>query len=228
MTYNVFDGYRETNNYNFEIYDEEEAVEKFRKLCEPNISFDIESTCWFYLVTYYLHKCGYEIKEFPRVLARPPLEPGEFTYGEIRDEIISQGGDENGTVRYDTRRGFVKKLTFEKKIKHITIDDEINQKFMEISNRHASFNTMSKDEKLAELANLIENMIKIDGSYHTLDYSSVCFDYITDHIVKSYRKKMHCFRHSTNDAIEERKSYTEEQKDFLVDYGVVIIKSIFH
>lgn len=77
---------------------------------------------------------GYEIKEFPRVLARPPAEPGDFTYGEIRNRIITQGDDDNGTVRYALRRKFVAGLTFEQKSDHIDIDNLINQKFAEISN----------------------------------------------------------------------------------------------
>ena len=56
---------------------------------------------------------GYEIKEFPRILARPPVDPNDFTYGDIRNKIIAEGGDYNGTVRYATRRTFVAGLTFE-------------------------------------------------------------------------------------------------------------------
>ena len=63
-------------------------------------------------------------------------------------------------VRYASRRKFVAGLTFELKSSHIDIDDLINQKFVEISNRQASFNNMSTDEKLAEIANLIENLLK--------------------------------------------------------------------
>ena len=56
---------------------------------------------------------GYEIKEFPRILARPPVDPTDFTYRDIRNRIIALGGDDNGTVRYATRRTFVADLTFE-------------------------------------------------------------------------------------------------------------------
>ena len=47
-----------------------------------------------------------------------------------------------------------------------------------------------------------------------------------DTIVKNYRKKMQCFRHCTDEAIEERKTYSEEQKNFLVDYGLTMVKAI--
>lgn len=209
------------------MYDVEEAITKFKELCQPDVDcYDSEKECWFYLVTYYLYKMGYEIKEFPRVLARPPVQPNDFAYGEIRNRIIAQGGDDNGTVRYAVRREFVASFTFELKSSHIDIDNLINQKFVEISNRQASFNNMSTDEKFAEIANLIENSLKKNGKFITPDYSKICFDYIANDIVTRYRKKMHCFRHATDEAIAERNSYSQDQKNFFVNYGLAIINVI--
>lgn len=228
MTFNIFSGYEETNDYKFEVFDTEETISKFKELCQPEETFsNNENKCWFYLVSYYLFKNGYEIKDFPRVLARPPMDPSDFTYKEIRNKIIAIGNDDNGTVRYATRRAFVSSLTFELKSGNIDVDDFINRKFIEISNRQVSFNNMTTDEKLAEICNLIEHMLKKNGKFIKVDYSKTCFNYITDDIVIDYRKKMHCFRHSTDEAIKERASYTVEQKDFLVDYGLIIIKAIY-
>ena len=162
-TYNIFYGEEETQNYQFEIYDVEEAITKFKELCQPDVDFSGENKCWFYLITHYLHMLGYEIKEFPRILARPPVDPTDFTYRDIRNRIIALGGDDNGTVRYATRRTFVADLTFEQKSCNIEVNDSINQKFIEISTRQASFNSMHIDEKIAEIANLIENLLKQDG-----------------------------------------------------------------
>ena len=209
------------------MYDEEEVIKKFRELCQPNVSFyKNDDRCWFYLISYYLYKEGYEIKEFPRLLARPPIDPSDFVYVEIRNKIIAQGDDDNGTVRYAVRRKFVANLTFEQKSDHVDIDDSINQKFVEISNRQASFNNMSTDEKLAEIANLIENLLKKNGRFLSPDYSTICFDYISNDTVANYRQRMHCFRHATEEAIAERKKYSEKQKNFFVDYGLTIIKVI--
>ena len=85
---------------------------------------------------------------------------------------------------------------------------------------------MYTDEKLAEIANLIENMLKKDGEFIALEYEKVCCGFIDDAVVRKYRKKMQCFRHCTDEAITERKSYSEEQKNFLVDYGLTIVKAI--
>ena len=82
-----------------------------------------------------LDSFGYEIKEFPRILARPPIDPSEFTYGEIRNRIIAQGEDDNGIVRYATRRAFVAGLTFKQKSCHIEVGDSVDQKFIEISKK---------------------------------------------------------------------------------------------
>lgn len=86
---------------------------------------------------------------------------------------------------------------------------------------------MSLDEKLSEIANLTENLLKKNGKYVELDYSKICFEYISDDEVKSFRKKLHCFRHSTDEAIQERESYSDEQKNFMVDYGLTIVKVIY-
>lgn len=226
--YNVFSGEQEMYNYSFELYDTEEVIQKFRELCQPEVSFaGKENTCWFYLVTYYLYKNGYELKEFPRLLARPPVDPSEFTYKDIRNRMISEGKDDGGTVRYAARRVYVANLTFEVKTSHIEVDESIDQKFIEISTRNASFNSMSLDEKLSEIANLTENLLKKNGKYVELDYSKICFEYISDDEVKSFRKKLHCFRHSSDEAIQERESYSDEQKNFMIDYGLTIIKVIY-
>lgn len=225
--YNIFDGYQEVEDYEFEVYDVEEAINKFRELCQPDADVHSnEKKCWFYLIIYYLYKLGYEISEFPRLLSRPPVEPRDFTYGEIRNRIVALGEDDNGTVRYATRRKYVAGLSFEQRGNHINIDDSIEQRFIAISNRQASFNNMSIDEKLAEIANLIENMLKKDGKFISLDYSTVCFNYISEDMITSYRKRMHCFRHATEEAIIERNTYSDEQKNFFVDYGLTIIKVI--
>ena len=91
MVYNIFTGAEEVEDYEFVIYDAEEAITKYRELCQPEVNFDNEKKCWFYLISYYLYKIGFEIKEFPRILARPPVDPAEFTYTEIRNRIIAQG-----------------------------------------------------------------------------------------------------------------------------------------
>ena len=47
-----------------------------------------------------------------------------------------------------------------------------------------------------------------------------------DETIKKYRKQMQCFRHSSEKSIAERSSYTDVQKNFFVDFGIVIVKTI--
>ena len=216
----------EKSDYEFEVYDDEEAIVKFRELCLPNVDYNDENKCWFYLVTYYLYKAGYVIKEFPRILARPPIDPHDFAYDSIRNKMISLGIHDNGTVRYSARRIYVEKLIFQHTSNHPEIDDDINLKFIEISNRQASFNSMSTDEKLAEIVNLIEHLLKKDGNYITPNYSEISFDYISDNIVTSYRKKLQCFRHATDKALTERAEFSKEQKEFFIDFGITVNDTI--
>ena len=60
------------------------------------------------------------------MIARPPVEPTDFTYGDIRNRIIAEGNDDNGTVRYAPRRQYVANLTFIQKPDHIDIDNSID------------------------------------------------------------------------------------------------------
>lgn len=115
FVYNFFSGSEAEEDYVFYDYDAEEAITEFRKLCQPNVYFNIENTCWFYLITYYLFKNGYKIKEFLSIITRPPVDPTGFTYGDIRNRIIAQGDNDNGTIMYAIRRAFVASLTFEQK-----------------------------------------------------------------------------------------------------------------
>ena len=117
-------------------------------------------------------------------------------------------------------------MTFQQRAAQIELNEAVERKFEEISNRGASFQNMSMDEKLAEIANLIENLLKKNGKFLALDYASVCFGYIDDKTITTYRKQIQCFRHSAAESISERRSFSNEQKSFLIDYGLTIVKSI--
>lgn len=55
-----------------------------------------------------------------------------------------------------------------------------------------------------------------------IDYSDSC-DYLSDDIVKKFRNKLECFRHSTKEDLETRENFTQEQKQFLINFGLLII-----
>lgn len=213
---------------NFELFDDVDIIEKFKYLCQPNT--DIYSSYnrrLFYFICFYLFKNGYTIKEFPHLLKRPPYKPDEFTSNEIKSKLVLLGKQRaDGIVPYAERRLLIGNLTFEKD-SALEVEKNIDALFEKISTRHASFTLMSKDERLKEIANLIEYMLFKDDKFKELDYSSITFEYITNDLIKSYRKKLQCFRHSSGKSIEERKEFTTEQKNFMIDYGITIIKVIY-
>ncbi len=229
MVYNVFSGFIQKYNYKFEVFDLESAIVRFREICQPgyeNNTGNNEENCWFYVILFYLSKNNYHIKEFPNLIKHPPLSPYSFIYEDIRNSLLAEGKDENGIVTYNERRKLVRSLTFIKGEKHIQMEDDIERKFQEISNRDARFQEMHINEKLAEIINLIENLLKSNGNYISLDYSKECLGYIDDKIIRNYKQKMQCFRHSSPESISERNSLSDVQKNFLVDFGIVLVKGI--
>ena len=210
----------------YEAFDEEDVIKILKDLCEPNLDIHkIKNTRLFYFSLFYLHNNGYRIKEFPRIIDRPPEDPYKFTCIDIRNLAIEKGLVANGNVQYMTRRKIVENLTFQKNT-DVKVEDNIDKMFTEISTRNARFENMTIDEKIKEIANLIENLLCVDGNFIKLDYSKYCFKYIDDEIIKNYRKQIQCFRHASNNALEERKQFSKEQKEFLIDYGITIIKLI--
>lgn len=230
VVYNVFSGFdelQENVRTSFEVFGDEEAIEKFRMLCQPdNKCENKDDRCWFYLVSFFLDRNGYYIEEFPDVLRRPPDEPLTFIYNQIRDRAVKLHMDNDGTVTYDTRRQIVANLTFSRVSNTVVPGTSIDEQFRRISTRDASFNEMKIDEKISEIANLIENLLKENGNYIKLDYQKVSFEYISGNDIKRYRKQIQCFRHASETSIQERNKFTDLQKQFLIEYGLLICKTI--
>lgn len=101
-------------------------------------------------------------------------------------------------------------MSFVQKNENIDINDSINKKFIIISTRHESFSNMHIDNKLAEIANLIEHMLKKNGKFIELEYDKICFEFIDDSTIKKYRNKVQYFSHCTDEAISERNAHSKE------------------
>lgn len=214
--------------WKFDVYDPIEALSNIIDLCEPSFDeYTIVDNCLFYTSCYYIYKSGYRIKQFPDIVSRPYENLFKFTYDDIRNKLYSMGKKtSNGSVTWAERRAFVSDFELEKipgrTFKNFTLDE----KFREISNRSVLFSDMATDEKIAELNNMIEHLLKIDGKFIELDYSSISLSFIDEEAIKKYRKDTQCFRHKSEDAIEEKNKYTGLQKEFLIDYGILIVKTI--
>ena len=197
-------------------------------LCQPgNEPKSKEDRCWFYVVAYYLNACGYVIEQFPDVLSRPPKEPSSFTYNRIRDKALSLGLDDNGTVRWAVRRQLVSEMDFVRKSSSIAVGETLDQMIRRISAGNKRFGEMEIDEQLREIANLIENLLKENGKFIQLDYSKVTLGYVDGSTVKTLRQQLQCFRHASKESLNERDGFNEEQKRFLVDFGVTVCQAIY-
>ena len=84
---------------------------------------------------------------------------------------------------------------------------------------------MEQNEKLECICNVIENLLKKDGKFKKYMYSNH-LDIINDEKIRKYRNNLECFRHSTQEALEERKLYNDFEKDMLIRFGIFIIETI--
>lgn len=212
----------------FEVYDPLEALRKIIDLCEPSINeYTIFDNCLFYTSCYYIHRSGYRIKQFPNLVSRPYEDLFKFTYDDIRNRLISMGkGEANRSVIWAARRAFASEFELERIPGRTFKDLTLDEKFIEISNRSASFSEMETDEKIAELNNMIEHLLNKDGKYLVLDYSPIALSYINDESIKIYKKNTQCFRHKSENALNEKNNYTDLQKEFLIEYGIIIVTTI--
>lgn len=216
--------YSADNYFAFTYFDTSDIIKRFRDLCMPTNTHSNSENIEFILICYYLKVNGFYIKQFPNIIERP-TRLGEFSYDCIRDFIHSRD-NYSGTVTWAERRKLVNELEFIKKDNFQQIEEELSKKIQMISTRGAEFDNMTLEERLKELSNLLENMLKINGKFINVDYANIFLGYITEDNVKEYRKIIHCFRHATEEALNERNLYTNEQKKFLIDYVIVIANHI--
>lgn len=146
----------------------------------------------------------------------------------MRNYLINNGKSRNGSVPYSERRLLASQLEFKLNSTHLEISENIDEIFKKISTRNASFQEMATDEKLKEIINFLENIMKKDKAYIKLEYSEISFDYINDDFIKKYKNQIQCFRHASEQALLERKAFTELQKEFLIDLGIIIIKVVYN
>ena len=213
--------------FDFDVFDPQDALEKIKDLCEPNMNYTRKEEMLFYTSCYYIYKSGYRIKQFPDIVSRPHEDVSKFTYDNITDRLYSMGiKTENGSVAWAARRAFVSEFELERTPGRTFKDFALDEKFREISNRSASFSEMETDEKIAELNNMIEHLLNKDGKYIVLDYSPIALSYINDESIKIYKKNTQCFRHKSENALNEKNNYTDLQKEFLIKYGMILVTTI--
>lgn len=109
------------------------------------------------------------------------------------------------------------------------LDKEIDVLFKRISTREASFTDMSLNERLKEIVNLLELLLKKENNKYRNDINVefISSGFVKEDSVIKLRKKLHCFRHSSVNSLRERQEFSILQKEFLVDYGILICSYIY-
>lgn len=211
----------------FVYIDRQELVDRFRAICKPPEMEYENNNNEFLLLCFWLNKNGYIIKEFPNLLSRPSSLNG-FAYNDIRKYIQKERGD-NGSVQWQARRDLCDSLTITTNTKFQLLPDEVEEKIQLISTRGAEFDSMTVDEQLQNLNNLMENLLKPNskGSYLVINYDEVFFGFISEEDVKTYRKRTQPFRHATEDTLKERASISESEKKLLAELGVFIAVHLY-
>jgi hypothetical protein len=118
--------------------------------------------------------------------------------------------------------------TIRKNDTKVSIPKDLDDLFKLISTREASFQEMSIDEKLKEIGNLIEYLLKQDGKYKSIDYRLLTSGFLNEDTIKDFRKNLQCFRHSAQNSLNERKSYAKNQKMFFIEFGITICNVIYN
>jgi hypothetical protein len=206
----------------FVYSDRQEVIERFRHICKPpEIEFENNNN-EFLLLAFWLNKNMYVIKEFPNLLSRPS-SLYNFAYNDFRKYIRKERGVD-GDVLWSERRELCDNLSITSNASYQLLPDDMEEKIRLISTRNAEFDGMAVDEKLQNLNNLIENLLKprSKGSYLSIDYDDVFFGFISEGDVKQFRKRTQPFRHATEDTLRERASIPESEKKLLAELGVFI------
>ncbi len=149
------------------ISDANNAITIFKELSIPPDNRTDEENINFILICYFLFKNNYYLEEFPNLL-KNPTSLYDFSYNKVRNYLIANSQDDNGTVQWSTRRKFIHGLEF-KTTDAYYINNTMNETFKKVSTRSAEFMQMSDGEKLKEIANVLEFKLKVNGNFISID-----------------------------------------------------------
>lgn len=109
----------------------------------------------------------------------------------------------------------------------VEINNNLDEIIKEISTRGARFQKMTDDEKLKELSNLIEYLLKDKKAFRTLNFKEYTRNFLSDDDIKKYREELNDFRHSSKLSIDKRTQIKPYEKHFLINFGITIVNHIY-
>ncbi|WP_270322165.1 hypothetical protein [Weissella confusa] len=212
----------------------QQVVSRIKDLLKPeagngNSEYSEERRAEFAILSAWMRDQRFYIKELPDAF-NSNYDLYKVGNQMIRSNIINQTGD-MGVVRWADRRTYVDNLTFVIGTPGVSFGDDpsLKNRVDNVLLGATEFKALSDDEKLRELANLIEYMLYVPkgskGTYQKIP-DNLFLGYIDVEQVARFRTSQQMFRHSSQRSVEERQSLSAKDKKYLVNLGITLIDRI--
>lgn len=213
-----------------DYFDDEQIIREW-KLClypsgESFVCKIEQQNAKYYYLSYFLWREGYYVKEFP--LELESTRGLSYFSGILFEATAGKYGKDNGVVRWKDRRALIDGLNVIKKDEIITVEEKVDDLIKMISTRSAKFEHMSIDEKLENIKNAYENLINRFGGFEKIDYNKIFMGFIEEDNLTIYSKKLQAFRHAHANALAERVVYAEQEKKYIIEFGVIVLNRLWN
>lgn len=215
----------------YNVYNIQDAINNFKDLIKPKNETSYNSlklNSEFILLCFYLYQENYIIEDFP-IFLETPSSLEKFAYEDIRTKIKNDEYKKTNLiiekVPWNLRIIYIENMIIIKKElldNNIELDNNVNKILEKISFSNVEFKNKTKEEQLVDIAGIIENLIKENDEYISINTEDTC-DILTERKIIEYRNLLHSYRHHDEKAIENRKKHTDITKGFLVDFGIMVI-----
>ena len=214
-------------NYPCRFIDDDEIIFKWKAYTYPSSFEDDDETIFeFIIMSFYLLNEGYVIEEHPKLLFKIAA-PSYISEGILKEATRTKiGTKSNGAVAWADRRMYSNSLNFIKKNNEIPYSTNMQDIFKLVSSANKEFKDMTIDEKLEQIRNVFSYIGKTEnGKYININIDEISKGYVTKNQLMNYQNELQCFRHGEKEMITKRREYTEQQKQFLIDYGLMLINA---
>lgn len=110
---------------------------------------------------------------------------------------------------------------------NIKLEDESIKTIETISTNSAPWQNKSQDQKLLDLCNIFEYLLRSpNNKYNSINDEEAFSGLINDSLIKKYKDILQIFRHNKQSDIDQRKNMSKKRKDFLIDFGKIILNVI--
>lgn len=208
----------------YSVLDKDDLVQHWKQKLYPTNTTSVESEAEFTLLTYWLYKNGFVVEGHPNILekftSREKISNGNLYFATKK----KYGTNPSGAVTWKDRRSYIDELKIERiSTSTIVLEHSLEDIMSLVSTRNAVFAEMTLDEKIANIRDVFEYIGKKNGKYLQIPFETLSAGYITIENVKRFQNEIQCFRHGEATLLAKRNTYSDEQKWFLIDYGLTIL-----